>query len=80
MDHELKTWPEHFEVMRRGEKTFEVRKNDRDFKVGDFLHLLEWNPKTKKYTGRDLIRPVKHILLGGQFGIELGYIVMSIGG
>lgn len=80
MDHELKTWPEHFEAVRRRVKTFEVRKDDRTFQVGDFLHLREWDPATKEYTGRDCMRPVLHILRGGQFGIESGYVVLSIGG
>lgn len=35
--HELKTLPEYFELVRKGIKNFEVRKNDRDFKVGDML-------------------------------------------
>ena len=80
MDHELKTWPEHFEAIRKSQKTVEVRKNDRNFQVGDYLFLREWCPESKEYTGRDTIRPVKHILQGGQFGIEPGYVVISIGG
>ncbi len=43
--HELKTWPEPFEAIRRGMKTCEIRKNDRDFKAGDILELVEWDPK-----------------------------------
>ncbi len=40
--HELKTWPESFRAVRAGAKTHEVRKNDRDFRVGDVLVLWEW--------------------------------------
>ncbi len=51
--HHLKTWPEYFEKVLTGHKTFEIRENDRDFYVGDTLHLMEFEPDTLLYTGRD---------------------------
>ncbi len=33
-------------------KTAEVRKEDRGFEVGDFIHLYEWSPQIQDYTGR----------------------------
>lgn len=38
--HELKTWPTYWDAVARGEKLFEVRKNDRFFQCGDIVHLL----------------------------------------
>lgn len=76
--HKLKTWTEYFQAMRFGIKRFEVRKNDRDFQVGDFLYFEEWLPETKEYTGEKIVVEVAYILHGGQFGIEEGYCVMSI--
>ena len=44
MIHQLKTEHNFFEDVISGKKTFEVRKNDRDFMVGDFLALKELTP------------------------------------
>ena len=76
--HKLKTWPEYFEPIETGEKTFEVRFNDRNFKVGDRLDLQEWIPKTKRYTGRWAVRYVTYILPGGSMGIEEGNVIMGL--
>lgn len=78
MTHFLKTWPSFFHDVRYGNKTFEVRKCDRDFRVGDTLILQEWDPKTKEYTGQSEQCEVTYLLHGGQFGIEDGYCVMAI--
>jgi hypothetical protein len=78
MIHYLKTWPKFYEAVLDGTKTFEVRRFDRDFKVGDVLHLQEFNPLTETFTGRTCAREVSYILTGGQFGIEPGHVVMGI--
>ena len=76
--HELKTWKEYFEEVFNGRKTFEVRKNDRNFKKGDIIILQEWDNETQDYTGRQMARGVSYILQGGQFGIENGFVVMAM--
>jgi hypothetical protein len=78
MNHELKIWPMYYLAMMHGNKTFEIRENDRDFKVGDQLTLREYEPKTKKYTGRVLARQVTYIFNGGSFGIPENMVVMSV--
>lgn len=76
--HVLKTWPIYFRALQQSRKRFEIRKNDRDFKVGDFLVLKEFDPKTKEYSGYDLKVKVTYILKGEEWGIKEGYIAMSI--
>jgi ASC-1-like (ASCH) protein len=58
---EKKCWPEYFEEISAGRKTFEVRLNDFEIEEGDFLLLKEWNPETKDYTGRELKKKVGFI-------------------
>ena len=43
-----------------GNKLFEIRKNDRNFQVGDVLLLKEWD--NIKYTGREVGAMVRYIL------------------
>lgn len=44
MKHELKIWPQYYCRVEDGSKTFEVRKNDRNFQMGDSVILKEWDP------------------------------------
>ena len=60
--HVLKIWPEYYEKVLNYKKRFEIRKNDRNFKVGNILYLREYNHITKKYTGRALYTEVLYIL------------------
>lgn len=75
--HHLKAWPEYFEPVRVGHKTFEARKNDRGYRVGDILHLREFD-EFAGYTGRELHRVVIYILHGPAMGIAPNWCVMSL--
>lgn len=76
--HYLKTWPEHYKDVESGKKKAELRVNDRDFNTGHRLSLMEWDPKTEQYTGYACLVEITHILFGGSFGLEKGYVMMSI--
>jgi hypothetical protein len=78
MIHELKTWPAYFQAIVNGQKTFEIRKNDRNFHVDDELVLKEYNPAEQKYTGRELRVKVTYMTEGGQWGIPLDICVLGI--
>ena len=75
--HYLKTWPEFFQAMKSGKKTFELRKNDRDYEVGDTLVLQEYEPIEGCYTGFELKREVTYLLAEIPFVPE-GYVCMSV--
>ncbi len=76
--HDLKTWPEFFDAIKSGDKTFELRKDDRGFRAGDFLRLKEWLPTDKRYTGREITAQVTYIMAGPSFGIERDHVCMAI--
>lgn len=78
MNHKLKTLSQYFEQVLAGYKTFEIRENDRDFKVRDTLELLEIDNDTKEFTGRTITRKVTYILPGGQYGLDDEYVIMSL--
>lgn len=81
--HVLKTWPKFFDYAGE-EKRFEIRKNDRGFAVGDILVLLEYDPKSNRFTGREKSVVVEYILPESpdddcsSFGIVPGFCIMSI--
>ena len=59
-------------------KTFEIRKDDRGFQVGDELLLREYRPEEKRYTGRQVLVAVTYLTKGGQWGIPEGLVIMGI--
>jgi len=57
-----KVWPEFFKKIKERKENAQVRLADFKIKKGDTLILMEWNPKTKKYTGRKIIRKAERVL------------------
>lgn len=81
-EHELKTWPEYYEKIETGEKTFEVRKHDRFFNVGDTLILKEWSPvrwqESGGYSGKETKKEITYVMNGGTWGIPEGICILGI--
>ncbi|OGM26849.1 hypothetical protein A2627_05540 [Candidatus Woesebacteria bacterium RIFCSPHIGHO2_01_FULL_39_28] len=61
MKIEKKVWPEYFQKILDGVKTYELRLADFECNPGDTLILREWNSKTKEYTGRQLEKVVTYV-------------------
>ena len=73
----LKTLPQYFEEVRSGNKTFELREDDRTYKVGDKLRLLEFDYGT--YTGRECHRTISSILKDvEQYGLKKGFVILAL--
>ena len=83
MIHQLKEASIYFEDVTTGKKTFEVRKNDRNFKVGDYLALNELTPHECNdkgehlETGRSALFRVTYILDTPEYCKE-GYVILGI--
>jgi len=71
--HELKTLPQYFGPVVEGIKTFEIRKDDRGYAVGDLLFLKEY--ENGSYTGNAV---VKEVIYTTAFNQEPGYLVLAI--
>jgi len=59
---EKKIWPDYFDQVASGNKTFEYRLADWEAKEGDTLVLKEWDPETKNYTGREIKKTIGRVL------------------
>jgi hypothetical protein len=71
----LKTWPKYFDAVKRGSKTFEIRKNDRPFLIGQKLVLQEYDPDDEKYTGREIERRISYMT---DFEQKPGFVVLGL--
>ncbi len=75
--HELKIKKEYFNAIDSYEKSFEYRKDDRGYKVGDLLALNEID-EDGNYTGNAMLVEIIYIFRGEE-GIPLpnNYIIME---
>lgn len=91
--HELKIFPQYFEEVLNGNKTFELRKDDRGFEVGDILILKEFRQglidhtqsepiviQEKGYTGRTIKKEISYIFKGGipGMGLRKGFSILAL--
>lgn len=74
--HQLKILPEYYQEVLSGNKAYELRKNDRDYKRNDKLGLNEYDGEN--YTGRKIIAYITYIFTGGKYGLSKDYCILSI--
>lgn len=73
--HEVKIASSYYVDIISGKKKFELRKNDRGYKVGDGLKMLEF--ADGKYTGRTIDADIIY-MLDDYTGLEEGYCILGI--
>lgn len=74
--HLVKSWPAPFSAVWYGEKNHEIRFNDRDYKVGDTVRMLEYKPEEKIYTGRKVDAIITYLRTQG-VGLQEGFCVFD---
>jgi hypothetical protein len=79
MTHALKTWIQFYKDVENGSKTFELRRDDRPFKIGDTLLLQEYNGQHNLYTGKESVFIITYILRGATtFGLTDGFCILGM--
>lgn len=76
--HTLKCWPRFFISIVNGTKKFDLRFNDREFKVGDRILFEEYDPEAKDYyTGQNCTRQITFILNAFE-GLMPGFVILGL--
>ena len=74
--HYLKCETEYYQAVKRGDKKFEIRFNDRNFKKYDMVFLKETVNGIE--TGRTLGNlEIKYILYGPAYGLLEDYCILN---
>lgn len=73
--HEIKIAHEYYDDVAAGRKKFELRKNDRNYKINDSLKMTEY--KAGKPTGREINATITY-MLEDYTGLEEGYCILGI--
>ena len=84
-DHEVKSWPDKFEALVSFNDCYthrEIRKKDRDYKVGDIVKANEIRPYVGEYTGRWQRLVIKRVVEPGDrdpeaYGLKDGYCILE---
>ncbi len=88
-NHILKTWPEYFQAVIEGRKTFELLKAKGTweewgkYQVGDRIMFREFDPIPVKdnYTGRFVVVRITYVFTpegGVEFGLDKNWVILGI--
>lgn len=80
-----KMWPESFDKVLSGDKTYDLRLADWEVNQGDVIIFQEWDPDTRMYTGREMRKKVGYVGKTKDWQVwpkeaidEYGYQVISL--
>ena len=85
--HELKIKDEYFKEVLRENKTFELRKNDRDYQVGDLIHFIDIKDEDKEFKtwgvepaiDEDALYKITYVLKDvPEYGLDKDYCILGI--
>lgn len=85
--HELKILHEYLVDVDLGKKTFELRKNDRDYQVGDLIRFIDIREddstanknQIEPYIDENALYRITYVLKGAeQYGIDRDYCILAI--
>lgn len=80
-NHDLKCHPHFFAAIAEGKKTFEIRRNDRDYRVGDTLTLREFDPSYGNTGNRLPPVEIVYVMTAEDFPAILpGFVIMGLAG
>lgn len=74
--HDLKIETQYYNDIENGDKNFEIRKNDRNYQIGDMVYFKE--VVNDVATGKELNGvEITYILHGGKYGLHTGYCIFE---
>ena len=76
MNHELKIERAFYDAIVSGDKTFEIRYNDRGFNKGDTLTLRAVHDGLMDYSAREITVEVVYVLSG--WGLQQNWVALGI--
>lgn len=86
--HRLKSVPDTFDPIESGERTFDIRLDDRGFKIGDLVQFVRWD-EARQMAGRTVRKRIVYLLYGledsschpltkPRWGLKARYVIMSL--
>ncbi len=78
--HKLKVWLKYYPEIENQTKTFEIRYNDRNFKVNDYLELQPFDndKQVEVLIGRQLAKITYVLKDAKEFGLMDGYAILGL--
>ena len=78
MTHYIKIEKSFADAVLCGDKTFEIRKNDRGYQKGDYIQFIPMDGLSKDifHPLKDKVYTITYVMNG--YGLENGYVVFGI--